>query len=282
MRELFAFDSRAHLDGFLTALQTVVDRHDVLRTAILWENLPQPMQAVWRKAKLPIEQVSLAGDDPAAALWSRFELARIDVRQAPLIRVVIGHDPVENRWLLLLLVHHLVIDQVTLGLLLAEIHTMLSGETDKLPPPIPFRNFVAETRLGADRAKQEAFFREMLGDIDEPTIPLGLVDILGDGSAIAEARVRLDRGLSERLRLPSDVRASRPPACSILPGRWFWRGSVAVRMLYWARYSGRFHGGAGADRAFGLFLDTLPLRITMRNTSVVQALRETKAVWPNC
>ena len=69
---------------------------------------------------------------------------------------------------------------------------MLAGTADRLPPPLPFRNFVAEARLGADRAEQKAFFRSMLGDIDEPTAPFGLVDVRGDGSAIAEARLRLD------------------------------------------------------------------------------------------
>jgi aryl carrier-like protein len=114
---LLAFDTRARLDAFLQALQQVIQRHDILRTAVLWQGLPSTLQVVWRVAILPVEQVKIPSDaDVATELARRFDPRhyRLDVRRAPLIGAFIAHDAPKNRWLLGLLSHHLATDHTTL------------------------------------------------------------------------------------------------------------------------------------------------------------------------
>src|SRR5436305_7468686 len=103
----------------------VICRHDILRTSVVWEGLPEPAQVVWRQARLPVEEVApdAAAADIAAGLRARFDPRRfrLDVRHAPLVRAFVAQDPVNERWLLLLLHHHLAVDHTTLGVLIEEV-----------------------------------------------------------------------------------------------------------------------------------------------------------------
>ena len=44
----------------------MIDRHDILRTAILWEGFPEPVQVVWRHATMLVEEVAVEEIAPRA------------------------------------------------------------------------------------------------------------------------------------------------------------------------------------------------------------------------
>ncbi|WP_259468709.1 condensation domain-containing protein, partial [Pseudomonas syringae] len=117
MRSMIEFDSRARLDAFLGGLQTVIDRHDVLRTSVHWLGLPQAVQVVHRQAQFPIHTLTLTPDEDALSQVDRLtdpNRLSLDLRQAPLLLAYIAGDPNSDRWLLALLDHHMVSDHVTL------------------------------------------------------------------------------------------------------------------------------------------------------------------------
>ncbi|PBQ10614.1 non-ribosomal peptide synthetase, partial [Pseudomonas congelans] len=279
---LFAFDSLERLHGFAQAMQGVIARHDILRTAVLWERLDAPVQVVWREATLGMDEQVLdsADGDIAEQLLERLapRHTRLDIRQAPMLRIGYAHDEVNNRWLGMLLFHHLVDDATSLRTLSSEIEAYMLGQQASLPPSVPYRNYVAQAMLGVSREEHEAFFRDMLGDIDEPTLPFGLLDVQGDGRGIEEAHQTVDMDLSRRLRLQA---------------RQFGVSSASLYHLAWARVLGalsgkedvvfgtvllgRLQGGAGSDRALGMFINTLPLRVSLGEQGVRSGLKATHA-----
>ncbi|HEX8317859.1 amino acid adenylation domain-containing protein, partial [Longimicrobium sp.] len=199
------FDTRARLERHLAALQAVIGRHDILRTAVAWEGLREPVQVVWRHAPLPVEEVQLDAEagDAAGQLWRRFDPRqyRMDLGRAPLRRACIAEDRAGGRWLLLMLTHHLTGDHESLEVEREEIAAHLAGRESELPAPLPFRNYVAQARLGVSREEHERFFRGMLGDVEEPTAPYGMLDVWGDGQGLGEARLPVAADLGARLRL---------------------------------------------------------------------------------
>ena len=64
---------------------------------------------------------------------------------------------------MMLLRHHLAGDHTTLEVMQEEIQAHLLGQQDRLPAPLPFRNLVAQARLGVSREEHEAFFRQDAG-----------------------------------------------------------------------------------------------------------------------
>ena len=158
-------------------MQGVIDRHDILRTAILWEGLSTPVQVVLRHAELSVTEVALdsRGESAAKQLYARFDprLYRIDIRQAPLLRTIVAYDEQNDRWLMMLLRHHLSGDHNTLEIMQEEIQAHLLGHQDRLPVPLPFRNLVAQARLGVSQEEHERFFRKMLAISTNPLRPLG-------------------------------------------------------------------------------------------------------------
>ena len=260
---LVSFADRGTLDGYVAALNKVIARHDILRTAAIWEGLPEPVQVVWRDAPVVVEEVELnpAAGDIIGQLRERFDPRhyRLDVRQAPLLRLFVAHDPANDRWVMVYLFHHLSADHTTLEVMQAEVQAFLTGQGSDLPPALPFRNFVAQARLGMSRAEHEAFFGGLLADVEEPTAPFGLLDVQKDGSDIAEAHLRLDTDLAKRLRARArTLGVSAASLCHVAWGLVLARTSGQQDPVFGTVLFGRMQGGEGADRVLGLFINTLP------------------------
>ncbi|ANP91712.1 hypothetical protein [Rhizobium leguminosarum] len=64
------------------------------------------------------------------------------------MRFVIAREPGSGRWLQLQLLHHLIGDHTTLEVMHAEVRAVLDGRAHELAAPQPFRNLVAQARLG--------------------------------------------------------------------------------------------------------------------------------------
>ena len=282
MQAQFAFASEERLEAFAEALRGVIARHDILRTAVLWDGLEQPMQVVWREAGLELQEVETdpAAGEVLAQLHARFDARhyRLDVSQAPLLRLVHARDEAGQRIVAMLLFHHMALDHSALDVVRHEMQAFLTGQAERLGPAMPFRNYVAQARLGISEQEHEAFFRQMLGDIDEPTLPYGLQDVQGDGRAIEECTQALPTELSQRLR--TRARLAGVSAASLFHLAWGRvLGTLAGKhkVVFGTVLMGRLQGAEATERALGIFINTLPFRLDVDSQGLGEALKATHA-----
>lgn len=145
------FASKTHLDAFADALQAVIQRHDILRTAVHWECLDEPVQVVWREAALVREALPFKGHGALTELCDHLAPRhyRLDLRQAPLMQLAQAQGE-GQAWVAVLTFHHMIMDHTALDIVRREIQAHLAGTAAQLPAPTPFRNFLAAARQALD------------------------------------------------------------------------------------------------------------------------------------
>ncbi len=286
LRNLLAFDTRERLDAFLAALQQVIDRHDILRTAICWQGLSQPVQVVWRQASLRVNTlIPDSEQDVPSQLLAHTDpnQRRLDVNQAPLFSADIAYHPHQGEWLLALCFHHLVSDHMTLELIIDEINARLPAHlknphvrnkrADNLPPALPYRHFVAQS-LRIPASHHETYFREVLADIDAPTAPFGVLDVHRGDRQITESTQSLDTALASTIRTQARRQGVSPGvlfhvAWALVLAHTSGRDDVVFGTVL----LGRMQGSIGIERVLGLFINTLPVRIRLAENSVQETVQ---------
>lgn len=276
---LLAAESRDCLNAFSKALQSVIDRHDALRTALVWEGLPKPVQVVHRRAVLPVDEVPIAnGEDALGNLKERMrpDRQRLNVQQAPLMRLQVAADRNSDRVFLLLQLHHLINDHKSLEIILEETARCMGGRVAELSEPVPYRNHVAQAIAQGGTGDHEEFFRTKLGDIDELTAPFGLIDLHGDASRVDEAYLTVNPVLAQRVR--AEARRVGVSPAIMFHAAWALvvaRASARDDVVFGTVLLGRLLGSADVQRSPGLFVNTLPLRLRLHGVSVRGLVQQT-------
>lgn len=273
---LLSVRSRQRLDDFIDAMQSVVDRHDALRTSVLWESLAQPVQVVARHAEVHVQMLEGGQSEVRqdAHAWMRAQSRRIDLRQAPPLRITAA--PAGNgQWWALLQLHHIVGDHTSHGILISEVAARVAGNVPQLPPAISYRNHVAHSLSLAARTDAEAFFRAKLGDVDEPTAPYGLLDVHGASRVIVSHEETLSPHLSVRIR--AQAREQGISVATLLHAAWALvvaRTSGRDDVVFGSVLLGRLQAAAGVRNIIGMFINTLPLRLRLREATALTLVKQ--------
>lgn len=284
-QNLMRFNDKKTLEDFIADLNKVITRHDILRTAVLWEGLPEPLQVVQRQASLALNWLAYPFNDSNANLgaWLTSLVSpdqfRIDIQKAPLLHAVAVQEPGKSTCWLQLPSHHLIMDHTSLEILVGEIQQIQLGQQATLATPVPFRNFVAIAQKDKTEADHHTFFNALLSDITIPTSPYNMVNVQGNGANINKAEWQLTADVAMQIRqlaIQHEVSAaaifhlSWALVLSKLTGN---DNPVFGTVLF-----GRMHAGENAQSAVGMFINTLPIRFRLTNINLTASLQQAHQV----
>jgi amino acid adenylation domain-containing protein len=178
---------RLDAEALERAVQNVVSRHEVLRTAFAVKDGDQPVQVIAPELAVAVERADLSGSAPAEReeklrAWTLSEVRQpFDLANGPLLRLRLVRLA-EDEHMLLLILHHIVADGWSLGVLLrevAELYPALArGESPSLPPlAVQYADFAVWQRQwlqGEELERQLAYWRRELDGVPALELPFAL------------------------------------------------------------------------------------------------------------
>ncbi|HEV2149836.1 MAG TPA: amino acid adenylation domain-containing protein, partial [Longimicrobiaceae bacterium] len=278
------------VSSFRRAWEELVERHAVLRTSFHLDGAEEPYQRVHPRVELPWQEhdwrelAPEVREERFLTLLRTDRLAPFDPAAPPLMRLSLlrcGEE--EHR--LLWTSHHVVMDGHARRLLLVELferyEALLEGRAADPPNPRPYREHVEWLRR-LDPSEARDFWRELLSGFTAP----GEIAVRRTCSAPAgEGGGSHDFVVPEALTaaLEELARGEGVSLNNVVQGAW---------ALLLARYGGdsdvvfgnaracRRSGVEGAERMIGLFSNTVPLRVRVRDGETVGGhLRAVREQW---
>ena len=271
-----------------TAWTWLTRRHGMLRARFVWEGVDFPLQEILADVAVPfaIEDARhLSPDAQRQRLQVFLDADRrrgFELDQAPLQRLTLFQWTLSS-FSLVWTFHHALLDGRSYPILLKEVFEAYA-ELDAAgisprPTPVLYRSHIDWLTNSEDAAAATAFWTERLSGFSAPT-PLVVDRRVAPGDyRQGEGWEVLDRGLTRRVHDLADTHALT--VNSLVMGAWailLHRYSGEQDIVFGATRACRHSSVPNAHDAVGLFINTLPVRVSLRAgdrvLSVLNAVRQ--------
>ncbi|WP_162887990.1 AMP-binding protein, partial [Pseudomonas syringae] len=112
--------------------------------------------------------------------------------------------------------------------------------------------------------------------VDSPTAPFELLEVQGDGNDVEESELALSSDLCARIRTQARERGMSPAVLfHVAWAQVLARCTGRDDVVFGTAVTGRLQGTLGAERAMGMFMNTLPVRVQLATQSVQELVMAT-------
>ncbi|WP_033954343.1 condensation domain-containing protein, partial [Streptomyces sp. CNQ431] len=258
------------------AWQRTVERSDALRVGLVWEGVREPVQVVRRRAEVPVtfldRSATALTEEAQDAFLREFldeDRARgIDLATAPLMRVALIRLPGEGRVQLVWTFHHLLLDGWSTAAFLSDVlaeYAVLTGDGTASPTARGSFGDYLRWLAGQDQEAGRGHWRRSLAGYEEPVaLPYDHApEQVRRGQSSARVTVELDAAVAGRAG--AYARDHRITQNALVQGAWaLVLSQYAGRhdVVFGTTVSGRPADLPGAEALLGLFINTLPVRVS--------------------
>ncbi|MFH8520090.1 amino acid adenylation domain-containing protein [Streptomyces gelaticus] len=252
------------------AVTALLDRHPNLRACFRHERLDRPVQVVPKAVRVPWTEADLTGLAPDAVRVRTDEVLRedaalrFDLARPPLVRATFLRNDTGAE--LIVSFHHILLDGWSMPVVERDLDALVAGRP--LPPAAPYRDYLVWLG-GRDRHKAEAAWCESLEGLERPA----LLAPTGPDTAPDRSQLWLTTGLTEQL--VRRAAATGVTLNTLVQVSWalVLAGLTGSRdLVFGAVVSGRPHDLPGVESMVGLFINTLPVRVRLRDGERVEQL----------
>ncbi|MFF1698764.1 amino acid adenylation domain-containing protein [Streptomyces sp. NPDC058257] len=264
-----ALDGPLDADRLRTSWRTLLARHAVLRASFHQRDSGRTVQVVTAGAELPWREADLSGlpEGEVSAEVARLAQAeraeRFDLGSPPLLRLLLirlGAD----RHRQIVTVHHSLVDGWSTDVVFAELSQVYAagGDGRTLPTTTSYRTYLAWLDRQDKEAAREAWRAEFAG-ADEPTlvVPGELTGAQVVPEPVPfELAEELTRGVVEL------ARSQGVTVNTVVQGAW---AQILARLVgradvvFGTPVAGRPADLPGVESAVGLFINTVPVRVSL-------------------
>ena len=274
-------------DAFASAWKHLIARHPVLRTAFVGLGLKDPVQVVHRRPSFAVNRLDWRDvpDDEQKGRLAEFlkdECRRsFDLAKAPLMRLWVI-DRESSTYEFVWTYHHALLDGWSVTVVIQELflvyESIVAHRRVALPASRPYREYIVWLKK-QDQGLAEHYWRKTLSGFHAPTkLQVGL----SSGHEVPEGvRYHEDEAVleeDETIALQKYAKQNRLTVNTLVQGAWamlLGHYSGMNDVVFGATVSGRPAELPGVETMVGLFINTLPVRVTLpSNISLIHWLQE--------
>ncbi len=259
------------IQRFEDSFNNLVERHDIFRTAVVYENVKLPLQAVLKERKLNIHFTDLTNQSVEAQEAYIEEFRKADrakgfqLNKPPLVRIIAFRVETE-RHLILWSTHHIIIDGWSTDLILSELEeiyqALTSGQVPKLEEPAPFSNYF-KWLAKQEREQAVHYWKEYLAGYDEP-VGLPKLPILSHETKHLERDIRftLSKEISSSLtEIATKYQVTLNTVYQVVWGILLQKYNDTPDVVFGTVVTVRPSDIPNVEKIVGLLINTIPVRI---------------------